>query len=82
MNVLIIEEDEKHKHVMFRCGLDAHASCFVQYLEQYKPQGLNVSRLSRPSYTNTKIQKVTNCSRSFCVHIGLRLRVKCKIRVL
>lgn len=44
----------KNKHVMFRCGLDAHASHFVQYLEQYSPQGLNVSK----SHKNTKGDKL------------------------
>lgn len=61
MNVLIIEEDERNKHVMFRCGLDAHGSCFVQHLAQYKPEGLNASRLSRPSHAknkNTKYDKL------------------------
>lgn len=66
MNVLIIEEDEKHMHVMFRCGLDAHASFFVQFLEQYKPEGLNVSRISRPSHTKTKIQKDDKLSFFLC----------------
>lgn len=78
MNTLIIQKDEKQAcHI--QVWSDAHASRFVQYLEQYNPWGLNVSRFTGPSHTNTKTQKVTNCSGTFCVHIGLLgLQVKCK----